>query len=618
MSGAVYRGPDRRRPPALTGRSTPGAGVALAVVGAATAAVLVADVARAAGWAVGLRPVADTFGVVATALFFGAGVLRYARWRITGEAYMAASSAALLVFASATLPMAMAVRAFGTAPATAVLASVARLSVALVVAATLGRAMSTVDVDSRLRPARLAAKGLVAVVAVFVGLAALLDVGEVRLLGPAPTSSILELVSAAIWLTLAGLCGRAAWERRSASVAWTSAVLATVGVAAVLRSEARSEGISWLVAAGALTVVAAWASAVNALADVREALADESDELLTTTGALADAERLIRDVEARRQELVHDARSMIGALRVASTTLDRHAQDLDPGTTRRLRAAMDVELERLGRLLESPPVPVRPFDVAAVLAPGIAVLRGEGLELVDDLEPAWVVGRPDDLAHVVHNLIVNARRHAPGSRVTVRCERSPGTVRVHVEDGGPGVPAGLAERIFDRGVTSDPGNGEGLGLHLARRLMRDQGGDLELVPRAGGGADFVASLPASTSSATGEPDEEPFEIGEREARVDPVDHDARLGPRVVGQLDDDSGAGGRGASLAQDGDVERLRRRDVGATDDHEAMAGQRAGHDVGQQPRTYVDRRPALEALPPVCHGDEPVTTGASAPRQS
>ncbi|HSN07359.1 MAG TPA: HAMP domain-containing sensor histidine kinase [Candidatus Angelobacter sp.] len=621
MSDAVYRGPDRRRRLLPTGRSTPGTGAAIAVAVAVGGAVLAADLLRTAGWAVALRPVADTFGIVATALFFGAGVLRHARWRMTGEAYMAASSAALLVFAVASLPVAMVVRAFGTAGTTVVLASLARSAAVLVVAVILAPALTASEVDSGRRPGRLATRGVVAALAVFVALALLLRFGDVGLLSSTVAASALELVGAAVWLLLAGLCARAASWHRSSSLAWTSAALMMLGLAAVMRSLSRTEGMSWLVAAGGLTVVAAWASAVNAVADVREALAGESDELLTTSGALADAERVIAGVEARRRELVHDARSMIGALRAASSTLDRHARDLDPATTQRLRSAMDLELERLGRLIEDGgPEQVRAFEVSSALAPGLALLRSEGLDVADRLEPTWATGRPEELAHVVHNLVVNARRHAPGSRVTVRCEEDGDTVRVHVEDDGPGVPAGLRDRVFDRGVRGGPGSGEGLGLYLARRLMRDQGGDLGLRPRAGGGADFVASLPAAGASPAYDAGKELVETSGavRGSDLDPLDHDAGAAAGVVGQHDDHARTGRSGTSHAEDGDVHPGGRAVVGAPDDPVPVVGERPGDEVGEQAGAHVDGRPAIVARSRVHHRDEPVTAGAPAPRLS
>jgi signal transduction histidine kinase len=89
----------------------------------------------------------------------------------------------------------------------------------------------------------------------------------------------------------------------------------------------------------------------------------------------------------------------------------------------------------------------------------------------------------------------NAREHAAMSSVRVRTERVGTRVQIRVEDLGPGVPTAHRELIFLRGVTTAV-QGSGLGLHVARQLMREQGGDVWVEDRIGGGASFVVSLPA--------------------------------------------------------------------------------------------------------------------------
>jgi signal transduction histidine kinase len=71
-----------------------------------------------------------------------------------------------------------------------------------------------------------------------------------------------------------------------------------------------------------------------------------------------------------------------------------------------------------------------------------------------------------------------------------------GHVRIAVRDDGPGLDPGLGERAFDPGVRGDtePGDGAGLGLPLARRLARSCGGDVVAGPGPGGC--FVLELPA--------------------------------------------------------------------------------------------------------------------------
>ncbi|MBD0292936.1 MAG: HAMP domain-containing histidine kinase [Jiangellaceae bacterium] len=108
------------------------------------------------------------------------------------------------------------------------------------------------------------------------------------------------------------------------------------------------------------------------------------------------------------------------------------------------------------------------------------------------------------LERTITNLTQNADRHG-GGLVRVSVEPAPGpTVRIAVEDAGPGVPAHLREQVFERfarGATSrDRTPGVGLGLALAAQHVRLHEGRLWVESRIGGGARFVVELPAHAPS----------------------------------------------------------------------------------------------------------------------
>jgi two-component system OmpR family sensor kinase len=90
-------------------------------------------------------------------------------------------------------------------------------------------------------------------------------------------------------------------------------------------------------------------------------------------------------------------------------------------------------------------------------------------------------------------LLDNARRHA-ASRVTVSARDEHDRVVVVVADDGPGVAPAVRESLFDAGV-SHRADGVGLGLGIARRVARSFGGEVELLPPRGEGAEFALSLP---------------------------------------------------------------------------------------------------------------------------
>ncbi len=112
----------------------------------------------------------------------------------------------------------------------------------------------------------------------------------------------------------------------------------------------------------------------------------------------------------------------------------------------------------------------------------------------------------DTLDQVMMNLIDNAIKYADtGAYIGIRLGTEKGIHRIRVEDHGSGVPAEFTDRLFEKFqraddslTTSKPGSG--LGLSIARQLIRDQGGDIYFEPAAGGGSCFIVLLPAEEKS----------------------------------------------------------------------------------------------------------------------
>ena len=117
---------------------------------------------------------------------------------------------------------------------------------------------------------------------------------------------------------------------------------------------------------------------------------------------------------------------------------------------------------------------------------------GVSLDVAADLPR--VPGFGGELNQVWANLVDNALDAAKSS-VAVTAERQGGSVVVHVVDDGPGLPAEIRERIFDPFFTTKPvGQGTGLGLDIARRIVRKHQGDIEVDSRPGH-TEFRVTLP---------------------------------------------------------------------------------------------------------------------------
>jgi two-component system OmpR family sensor kinase len=117
-------------------------------------------------------------------------------------------------------------------------------------------------------------------------------------------------------------------------------------------------------------------------------------------------------------------------------------------------------------------------------------------------EPITVPGDADRLHQVVANLLGNARVHTPpGTTVAVGLSQQDGSVALRVADDGPGIPAELQPRVFERfargdGSRSRAAGSTGLGLAIVAAVADAHGGTVA-VDSSGAGTTFTVRLPAT-------------------------------------------------------------------------------------------------------------------------
>jgi len=115
-------------------------------------------------------------------------------------------------------------------------------------------------------------------------------------------------------------------------------------------------------------------------------------------------------------------------------------------------------------------------------------------------QPAIAVD-PALIRRVLANLVTNALRHTPaGGEVIVMIAADGGMQRLTITDTGPGIPAELRPRIFERFVRGPGSDGSGLGLAIARDLVAAHGGSIRAEDAPGGGARLVVELPAAPAA----------------------------------------------------------------------------------------------------------------------
>jgi signal transduction histidine kinase len=156
------------------------------------------------------------------------------------------------------------------------------------------------------------------------------------------------------------------------------------------------------------------------------------------------------------------------------------------------------------------PDPVQaPVQLSAVVKQALryvpdAVLAA-GRLYVADLGAPEVLGSEGQLAQVVVSLVTNALQAlTPDARgeVRVTCSRAPGgEARLEVRDNGAGIRPEVLARMFDPFFTTrEVGQGAGLGLAVARSIVKAHAGTLTASSEVGAGSVFTVELPALASA----------------------------------------------------------------------------------------------------------------------
>lgn len=235
-------------------------------------------------------------------------------------------------------------------------------------------------------------------------------------------------------------------------------------------------------------------------------------QLETTFNATADAlEQRIRRDARFAGDVSHELRSPLTTLVNVAEILEHHQDEL-PAPSREavqlLTSVLQGFQQTVVDLLEisrgdqdADELALEPVDLAD-LVHGILAAALPDRPVPVSAQPAPVVVHADrrKLERIVANLVDNAHQHADGP-VRIGITRLGATVRLEVEDAGPGVPVELRERIFERfarGVLSGrrgSSTGSGLGLALVAQHVAQHGGRVWVEERPGGGARFVVCLP---------------------------------------------------------------------------------------------------------------------------
>lgn len=201
--------------------------------------------------------------------------------------------------------------------------------------------------------------------------------------------------------------------------------------------------------------------------------------------------------------MAHEIKNPLAGIRGAAQLLARKVDEKDRALTDLITGEVDrvaALIERMQRLSGRTTPPVEPCNLHEAARRAIDVLeaahnpQGRRFRLIEEFDPSLppVLGSRDELVQVMINLLSNAVeacQDCDDPRVTIRTRFASGLqlqtgnadaplrlpIEVRVSDNGPGVDPTMRDHIFEPFVTTKK-SGQGLGLPLVRKLVRDMNG----------------------------------------------------------------------------------------------------------------------------------------------
>jgi signal transduction histidine kinase len=225
---------------------------------------------------------------------------------------------------------------------------------------------------------------------------------------------------------------------------------------------------------------------------------------------LEDARRTMQLQQDFIATVSHELRTPLGFIKGYTTTLLRSDTSWDEKTRREFLTIIDEEADHLTELIENVlesarlqsntlPFQFQPTRLDSIIR-DVAMrvqVRHKALKL--DVDVPAVVIQADNvrLSQVFENLINNAVKYAPGSKVVVRAKTGTSTVHASVADFGPGIAPEHLQNLFERfyRVPGQSSGGTGLGLFICSQIIQAHQGKIWIESAVGEGTTFHIELP---------------------------------------------------------------------------------------------------------------------------
>ncbi|MGD8730865.1 MAG: ATP-binding protein [Anaerolineales bacterium] len=240
--------------------------------------------------------------------------------------------------------------------------------------------------------------------------------------------------------------------------------------------------------------------------------------------------RRIANLEAQREltrmqdefisTISHELRTPLGFIKGYVTTLLREDTTWDAERREEFLQIIDDEADRLRELIDNLldssrlesgtlSMTLEPTKIAPVVRASVHRIKGvhPDIEIEMDL-PEDLPILPIDttrIAQVIDNFLNNASKYASGSAVKVIARATDDSLRITVQDEGPGIPAEHRPHLFERFYrvpSESTTRGTGLGLYISQKIIEAHGGEIGVESTMGEGTSFYFDLPITEISET--------------------------------------------------------------------------------------------------------------------
>ncbi len=213
----------------------------------------------------------------------------------------------------------------------------------------------------------------------------------------------------------------------------------------------------------------------------------------------------------------HELRTPLTSLKMQLQLFNHLSKKGDPATPEQIQKIIEVserQVNRLNSLVEDL------LDVSRISSGKLSLVfdKVDLGELINEVVERYlplidkskctieVKTAPEIFAHIdrirfeqiLINLITNAIKYAPGSKITISLAELAGEIKLSVKDTGPGIRREDQSKVFERfeRITSRTGQvGLGLGLYIVHQIIEAHGGKITLNSDIGKGAEFLITMP---------------------------------------------------------------------------------------------------------------------------